>query len=217
MISLTGYALTLIYFSPNPLVFAQQQVGTQSSQQEFSIENLSSRQSFTISSITLQGSDFILAGNNCPAKLLPDYGCGAQIVFAPTGTGTRTGTVTVVASDSAQPHIEQLQGIGVGAGQVSLSSSSLTFAPQTVGTTSTAKVVKVTNTGSATLNLGTITASPSFFIATTGCGATLAVGGTCNISVKFSPTLAGILVGTLTINDDASGNPHLVALTGIGQ
>jgi hypothetical protein len=35
--------------------------------------------------------------------------------------------------------------------------------------------------------------------------------------VRFAPTLAGILTGTLTTNDDGDHAPHLVSLTGIGQ
>jgi Abnormal spindle-like microcephaly-assoc'd, ASPM-SPD-2-Hydin/Transmembrane protein 131-like N-terminal len=216
VIGLSGYAITKIYLTPNPLVFAQQLVGTQA-QAGFGIENLSGNQSFTITSITVQGNDFSPVSNYCPSKLQPHYGCGVQIGFTPSATGTRSGTITVVASDSSQSHVAQLQGTGAGAGQVSLSASSLTFGPQTVGTTSIAKNVKLTNTGSGTLNLSSIVTSPSFFSKGGNCGTSLAAGASCTISVKFSPSLAGILMGTLTINDDAIGSPQSVNLSGIGQ
>jgi hypothetical protein len=93
----------------------------------------------------------------------------------------------------------------------------LSFAAQAVGTTSVAKQIKLTNSGSGTLNLGLISASPSFFLVSTNCASSLAVGSSCAVSVQFSPTLAGILAGTLTINDDGAHAPHLVSLTGIGQ
>ena len=99
---------------------------------------------------------------------------------------------------------------------VSLSSTSLTFAGQFIGSTSAAQSVTVSNTGNATLNFSGITISGDFAQANT-CGTSIAASGVCTISVTFTPTAAGSRTGTLTITDDASGSPHTVSLTGTGS
>ena len=97
-----------------------------------------------------------------------------------------------------------------------LSTTSLTFNNQVVGTTSGAKTVKVTNNGAATLTFSGTIASGDFAVqaASTTCGATLAPNRNCNVGVTFTPTASGTRTGTLTINDNASGSPQTVSLTG---
>ena len=140
-----------------------------------------------------------------------------MITFKPTATGLRTGTVTVVASDSSQPHVIDLQGTGISTGKGNLSTTSVAFAAQKVGTTSTVKQVTLSNNGTGALHLGQITTSPSFFLLNSTCGPTLAAGANCVLSVRFAPTLAGLLTGTLTVNDDGGNSPHVASLSGRGQ
>lgn len=100
--------------------------------------------------------------------------------------------------------------------QASLSPSSLTFSAQAVGSSSPPQVVTLANGGSATLNISSITISGDYSKTTT-CGATVSVGGTCTISVTFSPTTTGTRTGTLTVNSDAASSPNTVGLTGTGS
>lgn len=98
---------------------------------------------------------------------------------------------------------------------MSLSSTSLTFAGQQVATTSSAQHVTVTNSGSAAMNISSITAGGDF-AQTNNCGATLAVGSSCTVNVTFTPSAAGARSGAITITDSAAGSPHSVKLTGTG-
>ena len=84
--------------------------------------------------------------------------------------------------------------------------------------TSAAKNVTVKNTGSGTLNIGSIAASGDFALKTSTkpCGSTLAVGKTCIISVTFTPKTLGALAGDITITDNASNSPQKVPLSGTG-
>ena len=53
------------------------------------------------------------------------------------------------------------------------------------------------------------------FSGTNNCPATLVVGSTttsCSISLTFTPTAPGNRSGTVTIHDDAPGNPHVIQL-----
>ncbi len=94
--------------------------------------------------------------------------------------------------------------------------TSLNFGNQIVGTTSKAKTVKVANIGSAMLNISNITISPNFAISANTCGAQLAVGKTCKVTVTFDPTGLGAENGALTFTDNAANSPQSVQLTGTG-
>ncbi len=99
----------------------------------------------------------------------------------------------------------------------SLSTTKLSFGKVVIGQTSAAKSVTLTNNGSATLNISSITISGDYSISNNTCGSTLNAGANCSVSVKFSPTAKNTRKGTLTFNDNAPGSPQTVALTGVGQ
>ena len=96
----------------------------------------------------------------------------------------------------------------------SLSTASLSFAAQHTGTTSAAQLVTLSNTGSAVLNIASITASAEY-ASTTTCGATLAVGANCTFSVSFTPLAPGLRNGAVTVTSNASAAS--VTLSGIGK
>ncbi len=106
---------------------------------------------------------------------------------------------------------------GGGQPAVSLSPTALNFKKVPIGQTSSPKTVTLTNTGTATLNISSITASGDFHISNNTCGATVAAGANCAVSVTFHPSLKGARNGTLSFNDNAPGSPQTVALSGTGQ
>ena len=99
---------------------------------------------------------------------------------------------------------------------IALFPSSLTFGAQTISTTAPAQLVSFTNTGADPLNVTSVTASGDF-VAVRSCGATVASGASCAVSITFTPTATGTRTGSLSIVDDAVGSPHVVTLTGTGQ
>jgi hypothetical protein len=103
----------------------------------------------------------------------------------------------------------------------SLSPTSLSFSTQKVGTTSTAKTVKLTNTGNTVLDLGTLSTTGNFAILASGTtcenGGTVAAGGYCEISVEFTPTAKGLRAGALKITDNALSSPQAIILSGTGD
>ena len=110
-------------------------------------------------------------------------------------------------------------GCGGGGGPVvTLTPTSLVFAKTVVGTTTTAKSVTMTNTGSSTLNISSIVVSGDFAPATSTkpCGSTLAAGANCIIKVTFTPTQLGARTGNITITDNAANSPQTVPLSGTG-
>jgi len=93
---------------------------------------------------------------------------------------------------------------------------SINFGNQALDIASAAQTVTVTNAGSAALQITSITASNLFAQTNTCVGAVAAGGGTCAINVTFTPTTAAAETGQITINDNAAGSPHVIALSGTG-
>jgi hypothetical protein len=103
--------------------------------------------------------------------------------------------------------------------EVKLVPSSLTFAVQRVGTTSSARDVTVTNTSSTPLSITEISLTgvdPADFTETNGCGSSVAAGASCSISVEFKPTQTGTRSAICSIADNCGGSPQSVALSGSG-
>jgi hypothetical protein len=100
---------------------------------------------------------------------------------------------------------------------VTVSPTSLSFAPQPVSTVSAAQDVTVTVTGTnALMTLQIVTKGD--FVETDDCtGATIAAGGACTIQVSFGPTATGTRSGTLTIDGNLpGGQAGPFALSGTG-
>ena len=98
---------------------------------------------------------------------------------------------------------------------VTTSRASLDFPEQEVGTSSSPKQVKLTNTGTQTVSISNIGISGDFS-QSNNCPATLDIFKGCMITVTFTPTTTGTRTGALTIADDAAGNPQTLSLTGTG-
>jgi hypothetical protein len=96
-----------------------------------------------------------------------------------------------------------------------LSPASLNFSAQTVGTTATAQVVTLKNTGTGALTITSISATGDF-AQTNTCGNSLSGGASCMVAVTFSPTDGGSRTGTLILVDTAADSPQTVTLTGTG-
>jgi Abnormal spindle-like microcephaly-assoc'd, ASPM-SPD-2-Hydin len=99
---------------------------------------------------------------------------------------------------------------------ITLTPASESFGTVVVGATSKAKAVTLTNGGTATLQISSITTSGAF-AQTNTCGGTLAAGKKCTIDVTFSPTQTGAQTGTLSVYDNATNSPQTVSLSGTGE
>jgi hypothetical protein len=111
--------------------------------------------------------------------------------------------------------IHRIPGYAPPSPAASLSPTNLTFNDQHLGTTSAPQVATLSNAGSASLTIASITAMGDFTQLDT-CGSEVAAGGNCTISVSFTPMAPGIRSGYIVITDSASAQPHVIALTGTG-
>jgi hypothetical protein len=168
--------------------------------------------------VSLAASAFTVT-STCGATLAAGASCAAAVTFAPTSATTFSGTMQVVSSLATPSTVNvPVSGTGVTGSLpvATFSASSVTFARQTVGTTSPAQTVTLTNTGSTALHITSIAISGDFGY--TGCGfpQTLAPGTSCSFMITFSPLDNGTRTGAIAITDDAGGSPQAIALTGIG-
>ena len=165
---------------------------------------------------TLSPSSSCLAGQSVGAG---SY-CYYYVQFSPTSgtTGLVNGTLKV--SVGGTTYTANLTGYAVApSAQVLLSVSGISFPDQVEGTTSSPQIVYVSNVGNEPVTFGasTLTDSTDFKIYSDGCnGAIVPVNSYCYVYVEFTPGSAGSLTSTLTINDNASGGPHAVSLSGNG-
>ena len=168
--------------------------------------------------VTITGGGFA-TGDTVTANGMPlaitSIASGQIVATIPASVLSVAGNVQIAVADTNN-HVGYLQVVVyANTPNVGLSTNVLNFAAQNVGTSSTSQNIMVTNGGPATLVVSGITASGDF-TQTNNCG-TVAVAGTCQVSVTFNPTASGNRSGTLTINDNDPTKAQSVTLSGIGS
>jgi hypothetical protein len=182
-----------------------------------------------ITGITIAGanpSDFAVAtgANACGSSLAASASCFIYVTFTPASAASFTATLQVADNAAGSPQTSALTGTGTPppAPAATLAPSPVAFASQTIGATSAATTVTLTNSGNAPMTITGITitgTNPTEFAMTTGsnaCGSSLAAGASCNIYVTFTPAADVSYSATLSVADNAAGSPQTVALSGSG-
>jgi len=214
-----GPAVTL---STTSLLFADQPLGTTGKASLVTLSNTGNARLVTLSNTgnaPLTLSEIAASGdyaqtNTCVSPLAPRTYCTISITFTPTVVGGLSGTLTIVDDALGSPHTVALNGVGLGA-VATLSSPSLLFADQPLGTPSAPQAVTLGNSGNVPMTISNIAASGDYG-QTNDCVSSLAVEAHCTISVTFTPAVVGGVSGTLSIIDNAAGSPRTVALNGVG-
>jgi hypothetical protein len=99
---------------------------------------------------------------------------------------------------------------------ISFTPASLTFGPQAVGTTSPAQTVILHDVGSAALVISSMSPGGDF-AQTNSCAGSVAGGGSCAVSITFTPNGSGIRNGIVSVSDNAAGSPQKIRLSGTGK
>lgn len=215
----TGAAATSVTASASPtsLTFASTTVGATSAAQTVTVTNTGTG-SLTVSGVTLGGTNAasFAQTNTCTASIAAGKTCTVSVTFKPSAVGTATASLSIASNATGSPLTVTLSGTGAAAAaSYTLTPSAVTFASQSVGTTSAAQVVTLKNTGTASLTVTSATlsgTSAAVFSLTNGCTAALAANATCTLSLAFKPTAAGSASATLTVL--AGGKSTTVALSG---
>jgi sugar lactone lactonase YvrE len=161
--------------------------------------------------------------NNCGARLVAGANCTINVKFAPPLGGPLAANLNISDSAPGSPQVVTLTGTGVSA--VVLAPTGLSFPLQINGTSGMPQSITLTNNQSVALNL---IGSPAIVINVTPpnpagsftqqntCGVTVAAGGTCTITVTFTPQATGANSATLVVTDDAPGGSQSATLFGLG-
>ena len=219
-IVLSGTGLgPIISLSASHLSFGSVMVGTTSASQSVTLTNTGNR-ALSISGITGSGSNsssFAFA-NSCGTSLAAGANCTIHGHFAPTKKGSLIAAVTIADNFSNLRGNIALGGTGLEPA-VSLSARSLSFGGAKVGGSTTSQWVTLTNTGGATLLIGSIQiagSGASSFVFGNNCGSRLAAGSTCRFHGHLTPVQAGSLSAAITIIDNADDSPERIQVTGTG-
>ena len=208
---------TQISISPAKVNFGSVAVGT-SSTRAVTITNTGTT-SVEISQAIVKGAGFSFEGLVSPVTLHASQQTTFDVSFTPAASGKVTGDISVKCTFRPLPFNLPLSGTGVELPSAKLSTATLAFGNQAVGTTSTARSVTLTNSGTAALSITSIAlagTNPSDFAQSNNCGTSVAAGANCAISVTFTPVANGSFTASVTLTDNASGSPQAVALSGTG-
>jgi FG-GAP-like repeat/Abnormal spindle-like microcephaly-assoc'd, ASPM-SPD-2-Hydin/Cep192 domain 4 len=134
------------------------------------------------------------------------------------GDFNRDGTPDIVAADEFSNAVSVLLNTSNG---VVFDPSTVAFESTTVGDTSAARTVTLTNHGQAGVAVSGVALTgadaSSFVTSDDSCsGTTVPSGGSCSVKVRFAPTAAGGRTASLRFTDSAPGSPQSVALSGTG-
>jgi trimeric autotransporter adhesin len=217
----TGTPVPIVTLSAVEVSFPSQQVGTPPSvAQAVNVYNNLTRP-LDISSVSIigaQANNFVLK-NACPASLPAGKSCAIFATFKPLIVGRLSAILSIVDDDAGSQQTVGLDGTStaVPAPVAKLITTTLSFANEPVGASSTARAVNISNTGNAPLTFSSVSisgAQANEFELQDACVESLPAGRSCSLFVTFKPLTAGAATASLSIVENAIGSPLMVPLTG---
>ena len=211
--------------TPSALNFGNQTTGSSSATLAATLRNSGSA-NLAVSGVMLAGAnaaDFTVVSDGCTTgTLAPGGTCGVSLRFTPAATGVRSASLKFSDNAPDSPQAIALSGTGVApVAGVGFSPGSVDFGRVALLQTGT-RVLTISSTGAATLNLTTLTVggknAADFTVVSSNCaGAHLAPGASCSATLRFKPGSIGARSASLAVGDNAPGAPHTVGLAGTGK
>ncbi len=136
-------------------------------------------------------------------------------------TAAQAVAFTIRVADSASQSASQAYTVSIllEPDTLTLTPTTLSFAPQLVGSMSNSQAETVTNTGTSVVAISGIAltgTNAADFSQSGTCGSSLAAAANCTMNVTFTPGQLGPRSASITITDSTVGSPHSVALSGVG-
>lgn len=216
--------------STSAIAFGTQAVNSTSAAQVVTVTNTGDA-NLIFTSLVLGGTNSNQFARNTTCTtggtgLAPGASCTVSVTFTPTTTGAKSATLSITDNATGSPQTVTLSGTGA-VGTIVFSSATLgtlsgtntrTLAFGNLSGAQSSVVTLSVSTVAVTFTTDTITnvTGTAFSLGTDNCsGQTIAAGGTCTITVNFNaPTNTSNRTGTLTVNDNATGTPQRLNLTG---
>ena len=207
VVSLTGTGTPLV-LRPATLGFSHQSFGSSAPSQALTLSNIGTS---AVALAQISAAPPFSQTNTCGSSLAAGLSCTVNVSYRPLNSGKENGVLYVVHNAPGSPLAQPLQGSGT---VVSFSPALINFGSQKVGTASPVQIVTMTNLGAIPLAIGSAAASPGYS-QTNNCGLSLAPGGSCAVSITFTPTATGSQSGTVSISA-SDFVPPIIQLMGSG-
>jgi hypothetical protein len=203
--------------SSSQLDFGTHDIGTTSNPKSVILNN-SSASVVTVGAVSvgINPSEFVIA-NSC-SKLNPGQQCAISVSFSPADEKTVEGQLLVnYQAENSNSATGTLAVALVGIGylpELRITPTALDFGGQTLGSTSVVRTLTLTaGTGSVNLKVS----GPGGDFAATHDDCQLSPGGSCSVSVTFTPKQLGANAGAITISTtDGTIPAKVISLTAKG-
>lgn len=218
LVKMTGTGLVPLKFTPTSLTFSSTAVG----QTATATVTVTNSETTAISLSPVASADYSVTGGSCGASLAATASCTVIVTFTPQYKGSIKGALAITTDGAYSPQIVGLTGTATGGPTLPLtfSPTSLTFSATGIGGTSAPLTVTVTNKGTGSITIDTISGSANYAAVGSGtspCGGALAKSAKCTFSVTFTPTDTGSIKGAVAIATSGAGSPQIVGLSGTGE
>lgn len=227
LVGLSGTGTSNVALTPSTIQFVTTPVGLTSPLTKVTLTN-NTGVSLTLGTpvTTVTGPFVVATSSTCTAGLVVAAGgnCVLNVGFKPTKVGFASGTISVSDSDVTSPQTIAVSGNGTG---IKFTPTSINFGTVTKGT-QVSSTVTITNVGTANVFFTgaefTGTNSNDFadnYNDSPPCGNNannpLKPGGTCNLTVYFTPSITGAESAVYKVFDNTVGSPQSLPLSGKGQ
>ncbi|MGA2046983.1 MAG: choice-of-anchor D domain-containing protein [Terracidiphilus sp.] len=215
----TGVQPATLVVSPVSLTFAVQNVGVAGTPDLLTITNSGGASAANVGfQITGPSAvNFATGTTTCTAVLTGGASCTVQVIFSPTSAGGSAATLVISSATFGVSSISvPLNGTGQVASGLNVNPAQLAFAAITVGSSSRAQTVTVSNTSNIAASQLALSVTPGFSIVQNTCASSLTAGSTCTVGVVFSPTVSGPATGAFNAASPSIATSATVPLSGTG-
>ena len=163
-------------------------------------------------------SSFSTSGFSLPLNVNAGQQTTITVAFLPTSVGAVSGNISIASNAPTSPTSVGLSGTGIAATlTLGMNPTILSFGNVTTGTSSPSQNVTITNTGNSNVSISQITLSGAGYSMTGGSApVTLSPSQNLTLIIRFNPTSAGTVNGSVSIASNATGSPALLSLSGTG-
>ena len=172
----------------------------------------------TVNTLQASGSGFSVTSPAVPFTVQPQSSQTITVRYAPAAAGASSGSLTVSSNDPGSPGVVNFSGTGAAAATpaIGISPTSLNFGNVTVGQTKDLTVA-INNSGGAQLTLNSLAASTGFLVTSPITPINIPPGGSTSVTVRFAPSTAAAITGTLIISsNDPKTSTLSIVLSGTG-
>jgi hypothetical protein len=204
-----------IAVSPASLAFGTVNVNTTSAAQTLTLSN-NGTAPLDVTGLATSSTPFAASPSGTLPSIAPRGSQTVRVTFTPSAAQSYSATLTMTTNDPSHPTVSvPLSGTGAGQSAVGWTPAALAFGTVVAGETGTA-ILTISNSGSVSLQVTGIAASPSAFTAVP-TKISVSPKGSQPVTVSFSPAAAESYTGTLAFQTSAAAHPSVsVPLSGTG-